>query len=120
MFTGLSVNLLLLHALTHLFLPRARKSTRKGYQLSYHNSTSGQYAVGWDDLYIVLYSIIVLTGLRAATMDYVLEPLAQVAGITKRKDKIRFAEQAWVLIYDSIFWSLGMVLLTFQQQQVIL
>ena len=42
-------------------------------------------------------------------MEYVFYPLAQNAGITKKKEKIRFAEQAWVFVYDSTFWTLGMV-----------
>ena len=42
-------------------------------------------------------------------LDYILEPLAAMAGIEKKKDKVRFAEQAWVFLYDSSFWSLGMV-----------
>ena len=106
---GLSVNLLLLHALAHVCFPRVRHSTRKFYQLSYFDSSSGKYALGWDDIYMVIYSIIVLTGLRAATLDYLLAPLAQLAGVTKKKERVRFAEQAWVLVYYSMFWSLGMV-----------
>ena len=58
---------------------------------------------------MVAYSIVMLTGLRAATMDYILVPLAQLGGVTKKKDKDRFTEQAWVVIYDSFSWSLGMV-----------
>ena len=49
------------------------------------------------------------TGIRALAMDYVLFPLGQLLGLEKKKDKTRFAEQAWVLIYDTAFWSLGMV-----------
>ena len=45
-------------------------------------------------------------------LDYVLSPLAQLAGIAKRKEKDRFAEQAWILIYSSASWSLGMVYIT--------
>ena len=107
--TGLSVNLLLLHALAHVCFPRVRQSTRKFCQLSYFNPATRKYALGWDDTYIVVYSIIVLTGMRAATLDYLLAPLAQLAGVNKKKDKVRFAEQAWVLIYYSAFWLLGMV-----------
>ena len=58
---------------------------------------------------MVIYSIVVLTGLRAGTMDYILLPLAQVAGVRKKKDQVRFAEQGWVLIYDTTMWILGMV-----------
>ena len=49
------------------------------------------------------------TGLRAAVMDFILVPAAHMAGIQKKKEKDRFAEQAWILVYDTAFWSLGMV-----------
>lgn len=99
----------MLLALTHLSFPRARRHTRKFFQLSYYNSSSGRYTIGWDDLPLVFYWIVVFTGLRAAVLDYILEPLAGMAGIDKKKDKVRFAEQAWIITYDSAFWSLGMV-----------
>lgn len=41
---------------------------------------------------MVVYSTIALTGLKAATMDYVLVPLAQASDVAK--DRTRFAEQA--------------------------
>lgn len=65
--------------------------------------------MGQDDISMVAYWIVVLTGLRAAVMDYVLMPLAQTAGIEKQKEKVRFAEQAWIFIYYAVFFSLGMV-----------
>jgi len=106
---GLAVNLLMLLALTHLCFPRARRHTRKFFQLSYYNPSSGKYTIGWDDLPLVFYWIVVFTGLRAAVMDYILEPLAHMAGIDKKKEKVRFAEQAWTIIYYTASWSLGMV-----------
>lgn len=65
--------------------------------------------MGQDDISMVAYWIVVLTGLRAAVMDYVLMPLAQTAGIEKQKEKVRFSEQAWIFIYYAGFFSLGMV-----------
>ena len=106
---GLSTNLLSLLALTHMCFPRARRQTRKFFELSYYNASSGRYGLGWDDIFMVFFWIIVFTGLRVAVMDYLLVPLAQAAGITKKKEKTRFAEQAWVLVYYGTFWSLGMV-----------
>jgi hypothetical protein len=106
---GLSINLLLLLFLTHLCYPRARHHTRKFFELSYYNESRDRYALGWDDIFLVFHWIVVFTGLRAATMDYILSPLAQWAGLNKKKEKVRFAEQAWVLIYYGVFWSLGMV-----------
>ncbi|KAL8824896.1 MAG: hypothetical protein Q9191_004749 [Dirinaria sp. TL-2023a] len=108
---GFAVNLLVLLALTHLCFPRARRHTRKFFQLSYYNPGSGKYTLGWDDLPLVFYWIVVFTGLRAAVMDYILEPLAFMAGIEKKKEKVRFAEQAWIFLYSSSFWSLGMYLM---------
>ncbi|KAL8838207.1 MAG: hypothetical protein Q9170_002250 [Blastenia crenularia] len=106
----LTLNLLTLLAMTHVF-PRARQHTRKFYHLAYYNSSSGKYAIGWDDSFLVINWVVVFCGLRAFVMDYVLMPLAQVMGLEKKKDKTRFAEQAWVLIYDTVFWSLGMYLM---------
>ena len=103
------MNLLLLLALTHMCFPRSRRQTRKFFELNYYDSSTGRYAVGWDDFFTVSFWIIVFTGLRVVVMDYVLVPLAQHSGIAKKKKKIRFAEQAWVLIYYGSFWSLGMV-----------
>ena len=58
---------------------------------------------------MVLYWIVVFTGLRAAVMDYILMPIAQWGGVEKRKNRVRFAEQAWLLLYYVPFWTLGMV-----------
>ena len=106
---GLAVNLLLLLAMTHMCFPRARRQTRKYFQLSYYNHSTGNYTLGQDDIFLASYWVVVLTGLRAAVMDYALVPLAEAAGIKKKKDKVRFAEQAWILIYYTVFCSLGMV-----------
>jgi len=106
---GLAVNLLMLLFLTHISFPRARPHTRKFFELSYYNPESGEYCIGWSDAWLVAYWIVVFTGLRAAVMDYVLFPFAKRGGVKTEKDQTRFAEQAWLLIYDSIFWSLGMV-----------
>jgi hypothetical protein len=58
---------------------------------------------------MVLLWIVVFTGLRAAVMDYVLKPFAQWAGVTNNKTQTRLAEQAWMLLYYIVFWTLGMV-----------
>lgn len=106
---GLSMNLLSLLALTHMCFPRARRQTRKFFELSYYNASSGRYGLGWDDIFMVFFWIIAFTGLRVAVMDYLLVPLAQGAGLTKKKEKMRFAEQTWLIVYHGTFWSLGMV-----------
>lgn len=94
--------------MTHSCFPRARQRTRKFFQLSYFNPATEKYTLGQDDISIVVFWIVALTGLRAAVMDYVLIPLAELASIAK-KERLRFAEQAWVFIYGAVFFSLGMV-----------
>lgn len=107
--TGLSINIALLLVLTHIFFPTLRPRTIHYFTLSYYDAETGLYDQGWDDLKLVSFWIIVFTGLRAAAMDYVLTPIARWQGINKRKATIRYAEQAWLLVYYSVFWSLGMV-----------
>lgn len=50
-----------------------------------------------------------LTGLRAATMEYVLAPFAKYMGLPKKKEVTRFSEQAWLVVYCVVFWSMGFV-----------
>ncbi|KAI9683275.1 MAG: sphingosine N-acyltransferase lag1 [Bathelium mastoideum] len=108
---GISVNLALLLFLTHISFPRARRRTRTFFELSYYDSTTGKYTQGWDDLYLVSFGIVLFTGLRVAVMEYVMMPLAQIGGIEKKKARIRFAEQAWLLLYAAIIWSWGMTIM---------
>ncbi|CCU76741.1 TRAM1 Lag1 CLN8 superfamilz protein/sphingosine N-acyltransferase lag1 [Blumeria hordei DH14] len=108
---GLSVNLLVLLSLTHICFPRARRHTRKFFELSYFNPATGEYRAGWNDAWMVFYWIVVFTGLRAAVMNYGLMTLAKTWGIKAKRDQTRFSEQAWLLIYYSIFWTLGMYIM---------
>ncbi|KAH6628801.1 TLC domain-containing protein [Chaetomium tenue] len=104
---GFSFNLLALLFLAH-GMPRARDYTAKYFNLSYYNPSTGNYGLGWADGHVVLFSIVLLTGLRAATMEYILAPFAKSQGISKRKDITRFSEQAWMSVYYSFFWPLGL------------
>jgi acyl-CoA-dependent ceramide synthase len=107
--SGISFNLIALLFLTHAFLPRARAHTVKFFKLSYYNPRTGQYAAGHDDFYFIIFYTVLLTGLRAAVMDHILTPLAKVRGVSRTKDAVRFAEQAWMLIYYVFCWPLGVV-----------
>ncbi|RFN54946.1 sphingosine n-acyltransferase lag1 [Fusarium flagelliforme] len=66
-----------------------------------------EYGVGFDDNYLVILLIVLLTGLRDATMRYILSPIAASWGLSKSK-KARFNEQAWLFIYYTTCWSIGM------------
>jgi acyl-CoA-dependent ceramide synthase len=107
--TGISVNLLCLLFLTHTFFPRARSRTSKFFQMSYYNPESNMYGCGTDDLPFVAFWTVVFTGLRVVTMEYLLDPLARLGGIRTRKGLDRFKEQAWLIVYYTASWSLGMV-----------
>lgn len=43
-------------------------------------------------------------------MTYMLVPFAEWCGVQKTKTKVRFTEQAWLILYYVVFWSLGMVI----------
>ncbi|ORY17237.1 TLC domain-domain-containing protein [Clohesyomyces aquaticus] len=105
---GISLNLLLLLFLTHICFPRARRRTSKFFHLSYYNAETNKYGCGTDDFAFVVLWVVIFTALRASVMDYILDPLARLGGVKSRKGLVRFKEQAWLIIYDSTFWSLGM------------
>lgn len=106
---AIAVNLLCLLFLLHIAFPGARNHTQKFSGLSYYNEKTGDYALGRDDALFVCFWIILLTGLRAGVIDYILIPVAAWAGIDKQKEKVRFAEQAWLLCHHGTSWACGMV-----------
>ncbi|KAI1623124.1 acyl-CoA-dependent ceramide synthase [Exophiala viscosa] len=108
---SISLNLISMLFFVHIFFPAARHHTQKFFRISYYNPATGSFGLGWDDIFFVFYWIIVFTGLRCAVMDYVLGPLASYLGLKKRKPKVRFAEQAWIVLYNTTSWSIGMCIM---------
>jgi hypothetical protein len=90
-------------------MPQVRPFTNKFFRLSYYNHGTGKYSAGYDDFYFIAFCILLFTGLRAGSMQYILAPLARHWGVSKRKEVTRFSEQGWMLLYYSVFWPLGMV-----------
>ncbi|RGP74665.1 sphingosine n-acyltransferase lag1 [Fusarium sporotrichioides] len=84
-----------------------RTFTEKFISLSYLNPETEEYGVGLSDNYLVAVLIVLLTGLRDGTMRFILGPIASVWGLSKDKS-MRFKEQAWLFIYYSTCWSVGM------------
>ncbi|KAK4074494.1 uncharacterized protein Triagg1_5090 [Trichoderma aggressivum f. europaeum] len=107
---GLSLNLLALLFLAHACIPKARVHTTKFFHLSYYNARTGKYAAGFDDVCLIAFFIVLFTGLRAGTMDYILAPFGRLFEINKKKDLTRFTEQAWLLVYYLVFWPTGVYL----------
>lgn len=106
---GVACNLLLSLFFLHACSPQWRPSTSKFFTLSYYNPATGKYALGHDDLYIVGFCVVLFSGIRAGSMEYVLAPLARHCGLTNKKRITRFSEQGWMFMYNSVFWTLGMV-----------
>ncbi|KAF3768876.1 longevity assurance proteins LAG1/LAC1 [Cryphonectria parasitica EP155] len=107
---GFSLNLLALLFCAHYLLPRSQAYTSKFFTLQYYNEQSQKYGLGFDDTYYVFFVVVLFTGLRAATMEYILAPFANYLGLRKKKEVTRFSEQAWLVIYCVVFWSLGVYL----------
>ncbi|RDH28089.1 longevity-assurance protein [Aspergillus welwitschiae] len=106
----ISFQLVVFLLLTHLGVPALRPYTSKFFRLSYCNQSTEKYGIGYDDLYFIAFWIILLTGLRASCMKYILAPLSRRWGVSKAKDATRFAEQGWISLYYSMMWTLGMYL----------
>jgi acyl-CoA-dependent ceramide synthase len=101
----------MLLSLTHMFFPRARSRTAKFFHMSYYNPETNMYGCGTDDLPFVILWTVVFTGLRVAVMEYFLDPLARLGGIRTKKGLDRFKEQAWLIVYYTVSWSLGMYIM---------
>ncbi|KAF5718234.1 sphingosine n-acyltransferase lag1 [Fusarium mundagurra] len=84
-----------------------RPLTAKLTSLSYRDKFTGEYGVGSDDNYLVAVLIVVLTGMRDATMRFVLDPVAAAWGLGSARS-MRFKEQAWMVVYYATCWSVGM------------
>jgi acyl-CoA-dependent ceramide synthase len=106
---GLSFNLIALLFLSHIFIPKSRAYTSKFFTLSHYNTKTGKYASSSDDFCFISFCVVLITGLRAACMEYILSPLANLGGIPKKKEAARFAEQAWLWIYANAVWPVGLV-----------
>ena len=116
---GLSLNLMLLVGMSYLFFPSLRENMSAFLWLSYRASAvtgaedtmqKAMYGQGPRDLHLVVSFIVFFTAYRAFMLDYVLMPLAGRCGIRQRKGRVRFAEQAHLLIYYYVYWTWGVYL----------
>lgn len=88
---GVSLNLILLVALTYLLFPSLRERVGAFFTLQYATGKTGEFSLGPRDMYLVVGYVVLFTGVRAACMDYALLPLAGVLGIKQKKAKVRYA-----------------------------
>ncbi|KAK0817991.1 Sphingosine N-acyltransferase lag1 [Friedmanniomyces endolithicus] len=108
---GLSVNLILFVGMSYVLFPSLRSRMSAFFGLSYASATqSGMYGQGTRDMYLVASFIVVFTALRAFALDFLLLPLAGWCRIDKKKGKVRFAEQFYMMVYYILYWGWGALL----------
>jgi acyl-CoA-dependent ceramide synthase len=91
-----------------LLVPSSRAYTSAFFTLSYRSSSiQGNFSPGPQDIYLVASFIGLFTALRTILLNYALVPLATYCGITKRKLRMRFAEQSYMAIYFALYWCWG-------------
>jgi very-long-chain ceramide synthase len=88
--------------------PPSRTYTRRFLNLSYPTQAHNIYKQGPDDLYFVFAWVVNFTALRAVSIEWILQPLAESFGVAQ-KNRLRIAEQGWMVMYYVIIWGLGMV-----------
>jgi acyl-CoA-dependent ceramide synthase len=89
---GISLNLILLGALTYLLFPTLRERVGAFFTLQYQTGTPGEFLIGPRDIYIVAGYVVLFTAMRAACLDYVLLPAAGMLGIKQKKTRVRYVE----------------------------
>ena len=92
---GLSLNVILLVAMSWCLFPSIRDKLEASFTLSYKARQSGIGEEGWygqgpRDLWLVASLVVVFTGVRAFMLDHVLMPLAGLLGIRKKKARVRY------------------------------
>lgn len=108
------IGLYSLDYLSSWYSPRAHAVTTKFFHLQHVTDVEGGrpiYDIHIDDIYYVVYWVVVLTFVRSALMQYVFMPVAKnLCNIHSRKAKVRFAEQSWSIFYYCGSFSLGFYL----------
>ena len=92
---GLSLNAMLLVAMSWCLFPSIRDKLQASFTLSYQARRSGTESNAWygqgpRDLWLVASLVVVFTGVRAFMLDYVLLSLAGLLGIKKKKGRVRY------------------------------
>ncbi|KAI3325878.1 longevity assurance proteins LAG1/LAC1 [Xylariaceae sp. AK1471] len=109
---GVSFNLIVALLFIHTCIPQGRPFTSKFLTLSGYNPATGKYAITHDDICFVGFCIVLFVGIRAGSMKYVFTPFARRCGLSNKKRITRFSEQAWMILYNAVFWTFGMRIYT--------
>jgi hypothetical protein len=92
---GLSLNVILLVAMSWCLFPSLREKLEAGFLLSYKTQRKsrdgeGLYGQGPRDIWFVVSLVVVFTGVRAFMLDHVLMPLGGLLGIQRKKGRVRY------------------------------
>lgn len=71
----------------------------------------GKYTRGEDDVFLAFSFLLLITAARAATMRFILTPLARFCGVRRKVKMDRFAEQAWIVIWATFSLTYGLFLM---------
>lgn len=117
-----SRNLLILLYILHFTNPSTKHITDKFLHLQHHTGQDDQgnevYDIGFDDIYLVAYWVVMFTFLRSFLMKWVWGPFGRYVLKMGKKAEIRFTEQSWtfhccttsficgmVIFYKSPYWN---------------
>jgi acyl-CoA-dependent ceramide synthase len=92
----------------HNLYPSLRTYTTPFLHLPHYQPAKGTYVQGMDDICYLVTGVLMFTAVRAATIEWLFEPIAHWCGL-KGKPALRFAEQGWLVVYYFTFWSYGTV-----------
>jgi acyl-CoA-dependent ceramide synthase len=103
---GFCVNAMLVVLFSYYLFPEVRGTSGGFFILSY--PLDHFYGIGPQDIKMVVGLVILFTALRAASLDYLLKPLARKLGIKRTRTQTRFAEQFYMMTYYAIYWCWGL------------
>ncbi|PLW09322.1 hypothetical protein PCASD_24807 [Puccinia coronata f. sp. avenae] len=90
-----------------------RNPIPKFIYLSYLNPVTGLYFKGNDDIYFVGFWVLVWLTVRKLSIDFIWIPIGSWLGLRQNSSKlIKFAQQGWALSYYSVFWVIGVKILS--------
>ncbi|EEP80781.1 conserved hypothetical protein [Uncinocarpus reesii 1704] len=108
---GISLTILTMIFAVHNLYPSLKPYTVPFLSLPHYQPENGLYVQGSDDVYFISSSVVALVAIRAILIDWIFQPLARYMGM-KPKTSLRFAEQGWLLVYYTVFWSYGLYIWT--------
>ncbi|KAF2716476.1 longevity assurance proteins LAG1/LAC1 [Polychaeton citri CBS 116435] len=103
---GLCVNVMMVVLLTYYLFPDLKDKTGGFFMPSYPRGSL--YDIGPQDLKLVIGFIVFFTATRDVILNSILKNLAARLGIMKPRNQVQFAEQSYMIIHYTTYWSWGL------------